>query len=73
MTYFFPEVIATPKSVVLLITEVTKVGGDVYRTKLGNVFEFDPTRVFRTKEDAEAAGRRDMFLMSLKIKEYLQK
>ena len=73
MTYFFPEVIATPKSVVLLITEVTKVGGDVYRTKLGNVFEFDPARVFRTAEEAEAAGRRDMFLISLKIKEYLKK
>lgn len=69
---FHHEVICSPRTVTVLITEVSLVGGNVYRTSLGNVFEFPPSAVHNTREAAEAAGVRDLFVISHKIKEYLK-
>lgn len=72
MTYYHHEALVTPRTVTILVTECTKVGGDVYRTALGNVFEFPPSTVHTSREAAEAAGVRDLFLMQSKIKEYMR-
>lgn len=73
MTYYVPDAIATSKTVFVQVTEVTRVAGDVYKTSLGNIFEFHPSRIYETYEEAKEAGMRDLFLTSLKIKEYLKK
>lgn len=72
MTYYHHEALVTPRSVTILVTECTKVGGDVYRTALGNVFEFPPSTVHASREAAEAAGVRDLRRIELKIKEYMR-